>query len=51
MRAPRVFQSVPVTTKSSGTATPTQFELHAAQHGFEFQPRTATQFEFHHVVA
>lgn len=33
------------------TATPTQFELHAAQHGFEFQPRTATQFEFHHVVA
>jgi hypothetical protein len=32
------------------TATPTSFELHAAQHGFEFRPNTATQFEFHHVV-
>lgn len=30
---------------------PTEFELHAAQHGFEFTPRTANQFEFHHVVA
>lgn len=31
-------------------ATPTSFELHAAQHGFEFRPNTATQFEFHHLV-
>jgi hypothetical protein len=30
---------------------PTAFELHAEDIGFSFVPNSATQFEFHHVVA
>lgn len=30
---------------------PTTFELHAGDIGFDFKPNSATQFEFHHVVA
>ena len=31
--------------------TPAEFELDAADIGFDFQPNSGTQFEFHHVVA
>jgi hypothetical protein len=31
--------------------TPVEFQLDAADIGFEFEPNSATQFEFHHVVA
>lgn len=30
---------------------PSEFELHAQDIGFEFMPKSATQFEFHHIVA
>ena len=30
---------------------PTSFELNATDIGFDFRPNSATQFEFHHVVA
>ena len=32
-------------------AAPESFELHAADIGFDFKPNSATQFEFHHIVA
>jgi hypothetical protein len=47
----RDFALSPVLGATAYAAMPKSFELRAAQHGFTFTPNSATQFEFHHVVA
>lgn len=60
IEALRSPSGVPTTTRdfalsplgsTAYASLPTSFELRAAHHGFTFVPKSATQFEFHHVVA
>lgn len=46
----RDFALTPLGT-TAYAGMPKAFELHATDIGFDFKPNSATQFEFHHVVA
>ena len=36
--------------RTAYASMPTDYHLSAQQHGFDFSPNSATQFEFHHVA-